>query len=167
MVADEIAETVSSEWENYGVLPSVAVAQAIIESGLGEVCMTNNLWGLGCGRFKYESLHDGIYGYMGVLNDNFKSCLYLEDYHDQVRKIADNGYAQPKDGYYEKVVNAIDSYELYEYDREMFDEIERKRKEEIKAAQEYLLHEKVIRMQISNIFEWQKIKFYARNKLIK
>ena len=43
----------------YGVYPSVCLAQAILESSLGDVCRPNNYWGLNQGKTCYASLEDG------------------------------------------------------------------------------------------------------------
>jgi len=93
---------------------------------------------------------------MNILNDNFSSSLFLEDYHEQVRAIANRGYAQPKDGYYEKVVNAIDSYELYNYDREMFYNINKRRNKAIQSARWQLHKNRLIKREIENVLEKRK-----------
>lgn len=113
------------------MLPSVCIAQAFVESTLGEHCSHYNLWGLASGKLHYDSLQDGVYGYMNCINNQyFVSATFKENWQEQSSIIAANGYCIPKDGYYEKIAWTIENYELYEYDRQMFQDIKREIEEQ-------------------------------------
>lgn len=85
--AEQIAYVVSNNWEEYGVLPSVAIAQAMQESQLGERARGHNLWGIRSGAEQYASLDAGIYRYMEVINNGYyKGAPGTTDYHTQLRR---------------------------------------------------------------------------------
>ena len=133
--ADYIAEVVSNNWDEYGVLPSVAIAQAFMESNLGDHCPPNNLWGIHAGRVSYPTLEHGIYKYMEVINNGYyegapgKTC-----YYEQLQIILDGGYCIPVGNYYKDAIWIIENYDLYEYDRQMFEAIEAEEKAAEEAA---------------------------------
>ena len=86
--ADTIAEIASDSYEEYGVLPSIAIAQAFIESTLGECCSGNNLWGINSGAESYSSLEDGVVRYLNVINNGcYDDALYERNYRSQIRKL--------------------------------------------------------------------------------
>lgn len=117
--ADEIAHIVASNYEEYGVLPSVAVGQAMQESQLGLICPKNNLWGINTGTYaSYPSLYDGVIRYLKVINNGlYDGALFNSDYHSSLYSIQSGGYCVPGDGYAETVSNCITSYNFIEYDK--------------------------------------------------
>lgn len=127
--AQRIAKVVADNWEKYGCLPSVAIAQAFIESTLGEHCTGYNLWGIRSGAEQYDSLDDGIYRYMRVINNGYyKGAPFCKDYKKQIRRILDGGYCTPEGEYYNNVIWTIQAYGLYRYDEQMFKKIKSKSK---------------------------------------
>lgn len=137
-VADKVAKEASENWEEYGVLPSVAVAQTFIESSLGKnQVRPNNLWGLRPDNeySSYESLNEGISAYLDVLNNGlYDKALHKRNYRDQIWEILQGGYYGEDDGgtveeYYQNCVNSIESYHFDRYDQKLFKDLgERKRK---------------------------------------
>lgn len=93
--ASKVAEVVSGNWEEYGVLPSVAVAQTFVESSLGvNQVRKNNLWGLRPGGeySSYRNLNDGIHAYLKVLNNGlYDKALHKKNYKLQLQKILEGG----------------------------------------------------------------------------
>ena len=137
---DQIYKTVSTEknWEKYGSLPSVCIAQAFVESGIGNAGRKNNLWGLGGGRYSYKSLKDGIYAYMKCINKRFYTRYGATDtkrWKKQIRAILKGGYCVPAAGYYNKVERVIKAYGLEKYDRKMFSDIKAARKARVAKAE--------------------------------
>lgn len=127
--AQRIAKVVADNWEKYGCLPSVAIAQAFIESTLGEHCTGYNLWGIRSGAEQYDSLDDGIYRYMRVINNGYyEGAPFCKDYKKQIRRILDGGYCTPEGEYYNNVIWTIQAYGLYRYDEQMFKKIKSKSK---------------------------------------
>ena len=53
----KIVEVCRNNYCIYGVYPSVCLAQAILESSLGDVCRPNNYWGLNQGKTCYACLY--------------------------------------------------------------------------------------------------------------
>lgn len=118
--AETIAKICIENWEKYGCLPSVAIAQAFIESTLGKYCPSgsNNLWGICSGAVKYNSIEDGVYGYMRVINNGYyKGAPHCKDYSTQISRILAGGYCIPAEGYYSNIIWTIKHYQLYEYDK--------------------------------------------------
>lgn len=137
-VADKVANTVSDNWEEYGVLPSVAVAQTLVESSLGEhQVRPNNLWGLrpGGNYRSYDSLDDGIHGYLRVIGEpRYKRARFVKDYETQISRILDGGYYGEDDGgtisgYYNHVVSSIRKYGFDKYDEKLFNRIDKETEE--------------------------------------
>ena len=118
--ADTIAEIASDSYEEYGVLPSIAIAQAFIESTLGECCSGNNLWGINSGAESYSSLEDGVVRYLNVINNGcYDDALYERNYRSQIRKILNGGYCEPEGSYYSDVVWSIEHYDFDKYDKDI------------------------------------------------
>lgn len=153
--ADKVAKVAMDSWKEYGVLPSVAVAQTFIESSLGEnQVRKNNLWGLRPGGEYsfYPTLDRGIYAYLEVLNNGiYKKALYLKSYTEQLDFILKGGYYGEDDGgtneeYYKNCISSIEKYGFFEYDKEMFEKIrnEEKRRREKRRKKKwgdvYTLH---------------------------
>lgn len=134
-VADKVAEIAIDNWEKYGVLPSVAVAQTFVESSLGDnQVRKNNLWGLRpAGEYSsYASLEDGIYAYLRVLNnDRYDNALHRKDCEVQLQKILEGGYYGEDDGgtieeYYQDCINSIRKYHFDKYDKILFKLLQKK-----------------------------------------
>ena len=135
--ADRIAAIVSEHWDEYGCLPSVCIAQAMQESGLGEHCRGNNLWGIQSGAESYSSIEAGAIRYMKVINNGYyKGAPFETDWRVQIRRILDGGYCQPEGAYESYVHSIVNKYNLTKYDDEMFAAIEKKREEERKKKEE-------------------------------
>ena len=66
-----IAKYTADHYDKYGVLPSIAIAQAMQESGLGEVCPNYNLWGLASGKIYCYSIEDGCKKYLKCINNGY------------------------------------------------------------------------------------------------
>ena len=112
-----IAKVCIKEWKNYGVLPSVAIAQAMQESTLGKHCSGNNLWGICSGAVYYDSLESGVYGYLKVINNGcYGSAPFTRDASSQISKILDGGYCVPVGNYYSNVMWIINKYDLERFD---------------------------------------------------
>ena len=140
-IVDTIYDVVSTEknWETYGSLPSVCIAQAYVESGVGAAGRRNNLWGLNGGRASYRTLKQGVYAYMKCINKRWYTRYGATDtknWKKQIRRILRGGYCVPASGYYNKVQRVVRMYNLEKYDEKMFDEhkeAKKKRKEAAKA----------------------------------
>ena len=139
-VADTVAEVTSDNWKQYGVLPSVAVGQTLIESSLGvNQVRPNNLWGLRPdGHYSsYTSLENGIRAYLKVLNNGrYDRGLFKKDYETQIDAILDGGYYGEDDGgtvseYYRDVVSSIRRHRFDRYDKKLFKRL--KKEARIKA----------------------------------
>lgn len=127
--ANKIAKICTEKYKKYGVLPSVCIGQAMVESGIGRRCRANNLWGLRCGRARYSSLENGTVAYLKCINNGYyKKAPFQKNYKKQVRAIVRGGYCEPAGNYYYNVTKVIKSYNLTRYDRKMFKELQAKKK---------------------------------------
>lgn len=127
--ADEIAQVAIEEWETYGVLPSVAVGQAFIESTLGDHCKGYNLWGIKSGAVTYGSLDEGIHAYLKVINNGYyKDAPFCKEWKTQIRRILDGGYCVPEGNYYPNISWSIQTYNFDKYDEKLFKILEKKEK---------------------------------------
>ena len=118
--ADRLAEICVENWDKYGVLPSVCVAQAFIESTLGENCSGYNLWGIRSGAENYSSLEEGALRYLKVINNGYYYGAPFEtDYRKQMKAILDGGYCEPVGDYYENAIWSIETYKFYKYDKKI------------------------------------------------
>lgn len=112
-----IAEICVKEWKQYGVLPSVAIAQAMQESTLGKHCNGNNLWGIKSGAVYYDSLESGVYGYLKVINNGcYGTAPFTKNASSQISKILAGGYCTPVGDYYSNVMWIINKYGLERFD---------------------------------------------------
>lgn len=137
--ADQIYKIMgtSKSWKKYGCLPSVCIAQGIIESGLGEKCRSYNYWGLGCGRSSYSSLENGVRAYQKCINNGYyKGAPHKKNYKVQIDKILDGGYCVPRGSYYSKAVSVIQSYNLTKYDKKLFKQIKKEKLEKKRKREE-------------------------------
>ena len=117
--ADYIATVVSKNYAKYKVLPSICIAQAIVESGLGEKCNPNNYWGISSNGYAgYSSIDAGIHKYLSVINNGYyKRAVGETNYRTAAYAIQNGGYCCPKAGYANKIISTIEIYDLNEYDR--------------------------------------------------
>ena len=116
--ADVIAEVAAENYEQYGVLPSVAVAQAFIESTLGKHCSGNNLWGINSGAEHYSSLESGTMRYLRVINNGcYPGAPFESNYSKQITKIISGGYCEPAGPYISNVIWSIRHYNFDRYDK--------------------------------------------------
>ena len=131
VVADKIAEICVDNYEKYGVLPSVCVAQAFIESTLGTHCSGNNLWGICSGKEIYSTLEYGVKRYLKVINNGYyKDAPFEKDYKKQIRKILDGGYCEPEGNYYANAIWSIETYGFDVYDKKLLQKVKNKTKDE-------------------------------------
>ena len=132
-IVDTIYDVVSKEknWKKYGSLPSVCIAQAYVESGIGAAGNKNNLWGINGGRSSYKTLKKGIYAYMEVINKSFYTrygATDTKDWKKQITRILKGGYCVPASGYYAKVAGVVKAYGLKKYDKKMLKSIKKAKK---------------------------------------
>lgn len=123
MRADIIANICLNNWDDYGVLPSVAIGQAFVESTIGKHCRGYNLWGINSGRgYNYSSLREGTFAYLKVINNGYyKKAPFTKSSRLQIRRILNGGYCVPEGDYYSNFTWALNRYNLEEYDRQMFE----------------------------------------------
>lgn len=121
--ADDIAYLVAKHYEEYGVLPSVAVGQAMQETQLGNAYNSATFnygwWGV-CGTAGYErysTLNEGVMSYLKCLNNGlYDGALFESDPRIALDYIEAGGYCVPSEGYADSVFRCIESYDLRKYD---------------------------------------------------
>ena len=131
-------------WNDYKVLPSLTIAQAILETGWGKSAIGNNIFGIKAdsnwkGKKKLVRTHEYVNGqkiyvdayfrdYNSIyesLEDRFKflqkprynKVVGEKDYKKACTEIQKAGYATDPN-YPSKLINIIEQYKLYEYDKE-------------------------------------------------
>ena len=128
--ADIIAQICIDNWDKYGVLPSTCLAQAFVESTMGDHCSGYNLWGIKAGKVKYSDLEKGTIAYLEVINNGYyKNAPFCKGYKTQIKRILAGGYCVPADGYYGDAVWAIEAYDFTSYDEKLFKELKKKKAE--------------------------------------
>lgn len=146
--ADRIAQIAIDNYNTYGVLPSIAVTQAFIESTLGDFpSNSHNYFGICAGDIGYSSFYDGVIGYLKVINNGrYDGALFNKSYYDSMLHILNGGYCHPVGDYYSKAIWSIEHYGFYEYDNKLWEaqkqkieQAEKKRKENEKKAKEYIV----------------------------
>lgn len=116
--ADRIAIVCAENYEKYGILPSVCIAQAMQETTLGKAYNNGNLWGIKSGRVSYSSIEDGTIAYLKVINNGYYPNAPFEKVpYKQISAIIAGGYCENAGDYVSKVVKIINDYHLYEYDK--------------------------------------------------
>lgn len=122
-IAEYLAEVCTDNWEEYGVLPSVCIAQAYMESHIGKYCYSNNLWGLYGGYTSFDSLEEGTYEYLEIINNGYyDDALYLTDYEKQINAIYDGGYCtSSREHYVGGIIWIIEEFDLTKYDQEIYE----------------------------------------------
>lgn len=132
-------------WSVYKVLPSVAIAQAALESAWGTSGLAvkyNNLFGIkgnyggNSAAMETWEVYGGVsytitdsfraypdwetsikdYGVFLNVNSRYKAALGLTDYKAQIKAIHVAGYATDPD-YQTKIISIIEANGLYEYDK--------------------------------------------------
>lgn len=113
-----IANICIKEWKRYGVLPSTAISQAMVESTLGKHCRGYNLWGIKSGAVRYTSLENGVYAYLRVINNgNYGTAPFTRSSSSQIRKILNGGYCVPVANYYKNATWIVNKYGLKRFDK--------------------------------------------------
>ena len=123
--ADYIAKYVADSYKKYGVLPSVAVGQAMQETQLGtdNNCSAINSYGwwgvkskIHSGYARYSSLDEGIQGYLNCLNNGrYDKALFNKSPVDSMYAVQKGGYCD--NSYAENVINCIQQFNFTEYDK--------------------------------------------------
>lgn len=118
--AKQIVKVCVKNYEEYGVLPSVCLAQAFVESTMGDHCKSYNLWGIRNGKARYGSLKKGTLGYLKCINNGYyKKAPFEKDYKKQIRYIVDGGYCGYPDYYYKRCLEVIKQYDFTKYDKQL------------------------------------------------
>lgn len=138
---NKIVNGAKKGFEKYGILPSVTIAQAINESGWGESYLArtdNNLFGIkypgkhdpdltitqgtwatddGGYYTHYQSWNDSVedHGYFLANNSRYAAAIGLKDASQQVKAIADAGYAT-ESNYYSITMQILSENNLTQYD---------------------------------------------------
>ena len=136
--ADAIADICIEEWDIYGILPSVAIGQAFVESGLGSG--GSNLFGVnGCSGLGPVS---ATYRYLQCLHNGFFKgrAAWKDSPEEQMYYILERGYycagEYPHGRYYYNVLGSIDRYGWRRYDRTLEKRLrEREKKKKRKKRQ--------------------------------
>lgn len=140
-IANTLARICTDNWDTYGVLPSVCIAQAFVESTLGKNCSGNNLWGIRQGKEQYATLEDGVIRYLQVINNGYyENAPFLTDYRAQISEILAGGYCQPVGDYYEDATWIIENYGLAQYDQPLFEELNKRERKTLQNGEFYMQH---------------------------
>lgn len=140
---NSIKDGAVSAYNKYGVLPSLTLAQAILETGWGDSKIGNNIFGIKAGSswtgktqncstweqnsdgstyqtvatFRdYDSISESIEDHAKLLtNDRYKPVLASTNYKDAARTVRECGYATDLE-YTNKLINIIETYGLNQWD---------------------------------------------------
>ena len=132
-------------YTKYKILPSLTMAQAILESGWGKSHIQNNLFGIKAGtswngkvairqtkefingkwitvnaKFRaYNSFNESIEDHAKLLgrNKRYQKVTQAKDYKQACYEVWKAGYATDP-GYPKKLITIIEQNKLYEYDRQ-------------------------------------------------
>lgn len=143
---DTFAEVAKLEMKAYGIPASITLAQGILESGFGKgelTLKTNNHFGIKChngwdGEFAYHDddrkgecfrkYNHPMYSFRDhsiflSSRSRYASLFRLrrDDYKGWARGLKAAGYATDRK-YPQKLINFIETYELYKFDREVLRE---------------------------------------------
>ncbi len=152
-------------YEKYNILPSLTIAQAILETGWLQHVKGNNIFGIkwtnGCGyevqelnthefingvktpmvcKFrKYDSLDDSLVDHGKLLSfSRYKSVITSKDYKEACQNVYNSGYCTDSE-YPEKLMAIIEENKLYIYDTAPRSEISKNTTaEDIKYLQQCL-----------------------------
>ncbi len=141
---ERVYEASKEGYREYGILPSLVIAQAILESAWGEKHIANNIFGIKAGnpwngkfvvrktlewdgkkyvtkeeKFRaYDTMEDSIKDYLKLIGTakRYEKVRKAKDYKEACKLIYEAGYAtDPK--YSDKLMNIIESNKLYQYDK--------------------------------------------------
>lgn len=140
---NSIKDGAVSAYNKYGVLPSLTLAQAILETGWGNSKIGNNIFGIKAGggwtgktqdcstweqnsdgstyttvaTFRdYDSIADSIEDHAKLLtNDRYRPVIESTDYKTAAIKVRECGYATDLE-YSNKLINIIETYGLNQWD---------------------------------------------------
>ena len=140
---NQIKDGAVASYNKYGVLPSLTMAQAILESGWGEHPIGKNLFGIKAGsswtgktkttetgeqradgsRYKttatfrdYDSYSESIDDHAKLLtNERYKGVIASKNYKEACKAVKDAGYATSLD-YTKNLINIIEKYGLDQWD---------------------------------------------------
>ena len=164
--AKVIAKVSIKGFKKYHVYPSVAIGQAIVESGCGEVCRRYNYWGIMSRKYDFSTLEKGTLSYLKLLNKGwYGSMKACDSASEQIEQIANHGYCQPSNGYAGKVKRAISIYNLKKYDKQLKKYIkkqEEKAKEKRRKAKEKKRKQKLEKERKKSIALFQKQHFILK-----
>ena len=120
-IAELISKICTERWEESGVLPSVCIAQAYLESHIVKHYYQNNVWGLHGGYKSYNTIEDGINAYIDCINNGYyDNALWHTDPTYVINAIYDGGYAETsKSKYVSNVLWIIKEFKLTDYDNEI------------------------------------------------
>ena len=120
--ADALAKACVENYEEYGVLPSVCIGQAYIEShiGVNHSKSDYNWWGIASCNIGYSTFNDGVIGYLSTINNGYyPNAPFNTDPYSTISAIAPNYATSPT--YQQDVTWAINAYNLTAYDDYLFE----------------------------------------------
>lgn len=117
--ADRIAKVCIKKYKKYGVLPSVCIAQAFIETGIGTAYNNGNLWGICSNGYSgFASIEVGCLKYLQVINNGcYRGAPFASNYRLQISRIIHGGYCVPANNYISNAIHTIQKYHLTDYDK--------------------------------------------------
>lgn len=142
---ERVANIAVKYHSKYKILPSLVIAQAILESGWGEKAIESNIFGIKAGsswkgrvvkrktrewdgqkyvimesNFRaYDSIEDSIMDYLDLVGNSkrYDMVRNAKDYKEAARLIYEAGYATDPH-YTDKLIDIIEGNSLYQYDEE-------------------------------------------------
>ena len=140
---EKIKDGAIATHQKYGILASLTIAQAALETGWGKCAIGNNIFGIKAstswagktqtcqtsecinGEYiqvdaafrDYDSVDESIidHAMLFVNNDRYANILGCEDYKQACQYVHDDGYATDPD-YADKLISIIEGYSLTQYD---------------------------------------------------
>ena len=140
---NEVAPGAIETYQKYGILPSITIAQAILESGWGKSRIGNNIFGIKVGSnwkgktrtaqtseyingkwvsttatFRdYDSVAESIMDHAELVGtaSRYEAVRNAKDYKEAARALQEAGYATDP-GYAQKLINIIEQNNLTMYD---------------------------------------------------
>lgn len=140
---EAVFKVVAKNYDEYHILPSLVISQAILESDWGSKHIANNIFGIKAGvswtgkvairktkewdgtkyvtkdaKFRaYDSFQESIEDYLKLIGKTkrYEKVKEAKDYKEASKFIYESGYAtDPK--YSEKLINIVETNKLYQYD---------------------------------------------------
>lgn len=136
--AEIIADTCIDNWPTYGRLPSVAIGQAFVESGLGTG--GSNLFGVKGGRRR--NARQSTIAYLKCLNNKYfrGEGSFILDREKQLSIIMRNGRycagQYPGGSYWHRVISSIYKYGWDKYDEPIFKMIEEQKAKKLRKKRQ-------------------------------